>query len=196
MTGPTPVRPLHEEMALLAETLQGLGLARAADAASSDHAGLLGPGPPTPEAGTATDRGRPSESGSAPSTGSPGGPRPESGRSGSGCSQCGCAVPAVCTACPVCRGAGLVTGLRPDALVRLADMAAMLADLLRAAADKRPSDAAHPHGVRVTVEDVPVRTADTDRPTAPGASSTPRDRTQPPDDSRSKETTGDLHRGT
>ena len=49
-----------------------------------------------------------------------------------GCACCGCRAPRTCAVCPVCRGAA--TALDPSVLERVADVAALLAEGLRAAA--------------------------------------------------------------
>ena len=63
-----------------------------------------------------------------------------------GCGCCGCAVPRVCVACPVCRGAAAFQVIEPALLVRLADVAMLVADGLRGAAQRmaRPPEDEHP----------------------------------------------------
>lgn len=51
-----------------------------------------------------------------------------------GCACCGCRSPRLCSACPVCRGGA--AALDPHVLERVADVAALLAEGLRAAAQK------------------------------------------------------------
>lgn len=50
-----------------------------------------------------------------------------------GCGSCGCRAPSTCAYCPVCRTA---TSLDPQVVERVADAVALLAEGLRAAADR------------------------------------------------------------
>lgn len=136
MTDPGRDRHLAEEMRLLSDALAGLRV--------GDHD--AGPGP-RPD-----DRGRAHRA--APGSAAPDPPE-EVGQS-RGCPSCGCGAPGVCVACPLCRAAGLVAALRPDALSRLADLAALAADLLRTAAEgaARTPDPGEP--ARPSVEEIPV----------------------------------------
>lgn len=131
MADPDPDHRLTEEMRLLSDALAGM---RAGD---QD----VGPDP------------RPDQPGLAPRTASTGS---EEGGSARGCPTCGCGAPGVCAACPLCRAAGLVAALRPDALSRLADVAALAADLLRAAAEGTTRTHAPGEVSRPSVEEIPV----------------------------------------
>lgn len=96
-----------------------------------------------------------------------------------GCSQCGCAMPSLCAACPVCRAAGALHRVRPETLQRLADVAGAVAEILRAAAAASRQQEHPNEAQRVRVEDVPVSVAGEE---PQGCSSEPIDLTGPPQD--------------
>lgn len=106
------VNPLARERELLVEALT------AAFAATTRAGAGEGPDPARDE---------PDEPADAPTSG-----ESDDARAAVGCAWCGCGSPRACAVCPICRGAA--AALDPYLLERVADVAVLLADGLRAAA--------------------------------------------------------------
>ncbi len=107
----------------------GAGAPGAAEAEASErHARTPGPAPGE-ATGAASEEATDAASEEATSAASE---EPADAHPGVGCACCGCGSPRACAVCPICRGAA--AALDPYLLERVADVAVLLADGLRAAA--------------------------------------------------------------